>query len=62
MLENILLPSPRKDAYSIFRLIFWVFLVYYSFRFFTLGINTAVMNDFLHGPNLIFHEAGHVIF
>ena len=36
--------------------------MYYSLRFFSFGINTAVMNAFLHGPNLIFHEAGHIIF
>lgn len=62
MLKDVLLPSQWRDSYSLIRLIFWIFLIYYSLRFFSFGINTAVMNDFLHGPNLIFHEAGHVIF
>jgi hypothetical protein len=34
----------------------------YSLQFYTLGINPEVMNAWIHGPNLIFHEAGHVIF
>ena len=62
MIKDILLPSQWKDSYSIFRVIFWIFLIYYSLRFFSFAINTAVMNAFLHGPNLIFHEAGHIIF
>lgn len=62
MIKDILFPSQGKDSYSLIRVIFWIFLIYYSLRFFSFGINTGVMNDFLHGPNLIFHEAGHVIF
>ncbi len=62
MFKDIFLPSQWKDSYSLIRVIFWIFLIYYSLRFFSFGINTAVMNDFLHGPDLIFHEAGHVIF
>ena len=37
-------------------------LFLYSLQFFTIDVNENVMNAFLHGPNLIFHEAGHVIF
>ncbi len=62
MFKDLLLPSQGKDSYSLIRVIFWLFLIYYSLQFFTLGINTEVMNSFMHGPNLIFHEAGHVIF
>lgn len=62
MLTDILLTSQGKDSYSLIRVIFWIFLIYYSLQFFTFGINTEVMNAFIHGPNLIFHEAGHIIF
>ncbi len=62
MLTDILLPSQAKDSYSLIRVVFWIFLIYYSLQFFTFGINIEVMNAFIHGPNLIFHEAGHVIF
>lgn len=43
-------------------ILFLTILGWYSFQFFTLGINEEVMNAFIHGPNLIFHEAGHVLF
>lgn len=56
------MPSGDKASFSIIRTIFWILLAYYSLRFFTFGINDGVMDNFLHGPNLIFHEAGHVIF
>lgn len=42
--------------------VFLILLFIYSFQFFTLGINEEVMNTFIHWANLIFHEAGHVIF
>lgn len=41
---------------------FLLALFIYSLQFFTLDVNQQVMNSFMHGPNLIFHEAGHVIF
>lgn len=41
---------------------FLVPLFLYSLQFFTFSLNEEVMNAFIHGPNLIFHEAGHVIF
>lgn len=44
------------------RIIFLGLLLLYSIQFFTFGINQSVMNAFIHGANLIFHEAGHVIF
>lgn len=62
MIKEILLPDAEKDDYWIWRVLFWIGLFCYSFRFLTLDINPEVMNSFMHGPNLIFHEAGHVIF
>lgn len=62
MIKDILFPSNWRDSYSLIRVLCWILLIYYSLQFFTLGINTEVMNSFMHGPNLIFHEAGHVIF
>ncbi len=62
MFWNYILPSGQYASFSIVRTIFWVLLVFYSFQFFTFGINEGVMDSFMHGPNLIFHEAGHVVF
>ncbi len=62
MFWNYFMPSGDKASFSIIRTIFWILLAYYSLRFFTFGINVGVMDNFLHGPNLVFHEAGHVIF
>jgi hypothetical protein len=50
------------DGFFSIRVLFFGFLCWYSLQFFTLGVNTEVMNAFIHGPNLIFHEAGHVLF
>lgn len=62
MFWNYFLPSWDKASFSIIRTIFWCLLLYYSMRFFTFWINDQVMDTFLHGPNLVFHEAGHIIF
>lgn len=56
-----------RSQYSLFRLIFqiliWGVLLWQSFYFFRTPIRElGEVNFFLHGPNLIFHEAGHVIF
>lgn len=61
MLKEYLLPEKEGEPYIV-RTIFWIFVVFYSLQFFSLSINDEGMNSFLHGPNLIFHEAGHVIF
>jgi hypothetical protein len=61
-MNTLLLPSWDKAQFSLLRLIFWIWLLLYSLQFFTLGVNDAVMDAFIHGPNLIFHEAGHIIF
>ena len=34
----------------------------WSWRFITQPIGTAALDSFLHLPNLVFHEAGHIIF
>ena len=62
MFWNYFLPSGDKASFSIIRTIFWLLLVYYALRFFSFGINDEVMDNFIHWPNLIFHEAWHVIF
>lgn len=37
-------------------------LVWFTWRFARAPLGTAVMESFLHLPNLVFHEAGHVLF
>lgn len=44
------------------RSVFLALLFLYSIQFFTIDVNEEVMNAFIHGANLIFHEAGHVLF
>ena len=55
--------SDSKDvSLTLVKGVLMIALFIYSLQFFTLDINQQVMNSFMHGPNLIFHEAGHVIF
>lgn len=54
--------SPSENSHPWGMILFLGLLLIYSIQFFTFGINEEVMNAFLHWPNLIFHEAGHVIF
>lgn len=61
MLKELLLPAKTGEPYII-RTLFWILLILYSLQFFSFSINNEVMNSFMHGPNLIFHEAGHVLF
>lgn len=51
-----------ETPFSWFYPVFLIPLFLYSLQFFTLDVNQEVMNAFIHGPDLIFHEAGHVIF
>ncbi len=62
MIKDILIQNPKKDDYSFIRIIFWIFLIFYSLKFFSFWINKEVMNNYIHWANLIFHEAGHFIF
>jgi hypothetical protein len=62
MFKDLLIPSGKYAGFSWIRLIFWCIVIFYSLQFFTLDVNDRVMDAFIHGPNLIFHEAGHVIF
>lgn len=62
MSENNTNNSWDYSSLSWERIIFYFLLIFYSLQFFTFGINAEVMNAFIHGPNLIFHEAGHVLF
>ncbi len=55
--------SDSKDvSLTLIKGVLLIALFIYSLQFFTLDINQQVMGSFMHGPNLIFHEAGHVIF
>ena len=51
-----------ETPFSWFYPVFLIPLFLYSLQFFRLDVNPEVMNSFMHGPDLIFHEAGHVIF
>ncbi|MDD3144531.1 MAG: hypothetical protein PHV23_00305 [Candidatus Gracilibacteria bacterium] len=62
MFKEIIFPPKGKDEYSFIRVIFWVFLIYYSLRFFSFGINKDVMNHYIHSSNLVIHELGHLLF
>lgn len=37
-------------------------LVWFTWRFARVPLGPAVMDSFLHLPNLVFHEAGHILF
>lgn len=54
--------SSTHDESFWIRVISLIFLGWYSIQFFTFDVNQNVMDAFIHGPNLIFHEAGHVLF
>jgi hypothetical protein len=53
---------PRIPRFSYGETIFLILLGWYTLQFLSWDVNTAVMDAWIHGPNLIFHEAGHVIF
>lgn len=61
-MQNTARNSHREIGFPWGETLFLILLFAYSFQFFTLGVNEEVMNTFIHGPNLIFHEAGHVLF
>ncbi len=44
------------------RMLALVVLAWLSWGFVRAGVNASVMDSFLHLPDLVFHEAGHVIF
>lgn len=63
--RNLLLgTSSEADALSLSaRAVFLVFLARWGIRLISLSIDDGEINSsFLHGPLLVFHEAGHVIF
>lgn len=56
-------PTMDNPFAAVARFGLWCFILYYSWSFFTLSIRTlGVEPGFIHGINLIFHEAGHWIF
>lgn len=61
-LPSLFEPTGDNLDFSWIRTVFLVLLTWYSLRFFSFDVNDNVMEAFIHGPNLIFHEAGHVIF
>lgn len=54
--------NESKNNTMLLRSIFLIVLFLYSTQFFTFSINENVMNAFIHGADLIFHEAWHVLF
>ena len=42
--------------------ILYVCLLIWTWRFVSQPMGTAAMSSVLHGVNLVFHEAGHVLF
>ena len=44
------------------RVLLFVGLLLWSWRFVSQPIGTAALDSFLHLPNLVFHEAGHILF
>lgn len=61
-MTSLFLPTGLHARFSITRIILWIWILIYSTQFYTIGINTSVMDAWIHLPNLIFHEAGHVVF
>lgn len=53
---------PAGRAALIGRGILYVGLLAWTWRFVTQPMGTAAMSSFLHGVNLAFHEAGHILF
>ena len=42
--------------------VLWVCVLVWTWRFVSQPMGTAAMNSVLHGANLVFHEAGHILF
>lgn len=40
----------------------YLFVLIWTWRFVSQPMGTAAANSFLHGVNLVFHEAGHILF
>lgn len=55
-------PEPVNGAVWWGRAVFLFLLAIWTWSFARLPMGPAVMDSFLHLPNLVFHEAGHVIF
>jgi hypothetical protein len=58
--------QPRRSAGArtarIGRGILYLGVLFWTWRLVTQPIGDAAMSSFLHGVNLVFHEAGHVLF
>ena len=54
-------PSPTRAVLT-GRGVLYLGVLIWSWPFITQPIGTAAMNSFLHGANLAFHEAGHILF
>jgi len=57
-LEETALSGPTRWA----RIILVIGLVYWTWRFAFTPLGEDAMDAFIHLPNLVFHEAGHLIF
>lgn len=54
--------SPVARAALIGRSVLCVCVLVWTWRFVSQPMGTAAMGSFLHGVNLAFHEAGHILF
>jgi hypothetical protein len=55
-------PSMSRSELAVYGLI-WIALAIWGWQFIAMDFRSAeIMNSFLHNVDLIFHEAGHVIF
>lgn len=55
-------PDPRESAARVGRGLLLIGLMVWSWQFARLPMGAGVMDSVLHLPNLVFHEAGHVLF
>src|SRR4051812_24863367 len=56
------LPDPTRNVVRVARAAGLVILIAWTWQFARLGVSEAVGASMLHMPDLVFHEAGHVIF
>lgn len=56
------LPDPLRGPLRIARIVGLIVLVLWTVQFARLGVNEEVADSILHLPDLVFHEAGHVLF
>lgn len=56
------LPDPSRGPLRVARIVGLVVLCWWTLSFARLGVNEEAAASVLHLPDLVFHEAGHVVF